>query len=52
MRPNIGKPLRIAYVLFGILLCITPLLIPLQPWLRVVAVVLGILTIMGGITGL
>ena len=52
MSPNIGKPLRIAYVALGLILLISPLVITLKPWIRIVAPILGILTIMGGVTGL
>ena len=52
MSPNIGKPLRIAYVAFGLFLLISPLLFTLTPWIRIAAPILGILTIIGGITGL
>lgn len=51
MIPNIGKPLRITYVTFGVILLICWLLVPLQLWMRIGALVLGILSIIGGATG-
>ena len=51
MTPNIGKPLRITYVAFGAMLLICPLLVTLQPWMRIGTLILGILSVIGGVTG-
>lgn len=51
MTPNLGKPLRILYVAFGTVLLLLALLMSLQPWIRIGAAVLGVLSIIGGATG-
>jgi len=51
MTPNIGKPIRITYVVIGVILLASPLLVTLQPWMRIGALILGALSILGGATG-
>ncbi len=51
MTPNIGKPLRITYVTFGIALLFCWLFVPLPPWMRIGALIFGVLSVIGGLTG-
>lgn len=52
MTPNLGKPLRLLYVAFGVTLLILPLFMTFQPWMRIGVIILGILSILGGASGL
>ena len=52
MTPNIGKPLRITYVVLGVLLLMVPLIGTMDLWVRVAAPIIGLSAIIAGGTGL
>lgn len=52
MTPNIGKPLRTAYVVIGVLLLLVPIWSSLDLWVRIAAPIIGLSAIIAGGTGL
>jgi hypothetical protein len=51
MTPNIGRPLRTAYVVIGVLLLFVPLFSGLDMWIRLLAPLIGLSAIVAGGTG-
>lgn len=52
MTPNIGKPLRVSYVVIGLILVLLPLLKQgLDTWVKVAAPVVGLMALITGVTG-
>jgi hypothetical protein len=52
MEANISKPLRITYVAIGVIMVIVPLImVSLDPWIRIVAPIVGLSAIASGATG-
>ncbi len=51
MKPNLAKPMRALYVVFGVALAVSPMLFSLGGWLKVAMPVLGIMSVLGGLSG-
>lgn len=51
MKPNLGRPMRIGYLLIGVLLLIAPLLLTLPSWIRIGAPIMGFFAILNSATG-
>lgn len=51
MKPNLGKPMRVSYVVMGAALLAVPLAGGLDLWMRVAAPIVGLLAIVTGATG-
>jgi len=51
LKPNLPNSIRIAYVVIGLILLAAPLAATLDLWIRIGAVVVGLLAIITGATG-
>ena len=52
MTPNIGKPLRISYIIIGITLLLLPLMMArLDAWVKFAALIVGLMALITGATG-
>ncbi len=49
--PNIGKPMRIGYVVGGAALLAVPFATAIEGWQRVALLILGVGTVVAGATG-
>jgi len=50
-KPNLGRPMRVLYAVFGMALAVSPLLLTLDPWLRYLLPVLGVVSLAEGLAG-
>ena len=51
IEPNIGKPMRFAYVAVGLVLIAIPFVVAWEGWLRLAFPVLGAISIVEGLVG-
>ena len=50
-EPNIGKPVRIAYVILGLVMAAVPFAMGMEGWTRTVLPILGGVTLVTGAVG-
>ncbi len=50
-KPNLSPPMRVLYSIFGVVLAVSPLLLTLDPWLRYLLPVLGVVSLAEGLAG-
>ena len=51
ITPNIGKPMRIGYVVVGAVLISAPFAVAMEPWERLALPILGTVTVVAGALG-
>jgi hypothetical protein len=51
MTANLGKPMRILYVIVGVAVVVTPLAMDMNLWMKIALPALGLLAIITGATG-
>ena len=51
LTPNLGRPMRILFVAFGIALGVSPFAIKMDAWLRYALPVLGLVSLAEGLAG-